>query len=150
MATTKYITPAALAAALLAGAIGLAPASFALTSSAAVAGQQNSASDVQSKLNKSQFKDVRVTLDQDGIATLTGSVNLYEYKKDAANRIRKAKGVNGVRNQIQVSGKSVSDEELKNKLGEKLTYDRVGYGNAFNSITMSVETVVVTLHSPSR
>ena len=150
MATTKYITPAALAAALLAGAIGLAPASFALTSSAAVAGQQNSASDVQSKLNKSQFKDVRVTLDQDGIATLTGSVNLYEYKKDAANRIRKAKGVNGVRNQIQVSGKSVSDEELKNKLGEKLTYDRVGYGNAFNSITMSVENGVVTLGGHAR
>jgi len=150
MATTKYITPAALAAALVAGAFALPPASFAATSTAIAAGEQSSNSDVQSKLNKSQFKDVKVSVDQDGIATLTGSVNLYEYKKDAANRIRKAKGVNGVRNQIQVSGKTVSDEELKNKLGEKLTYDRVGYGNAFNSITLSVENGVVTLGGHAR
>ena len=149
MATTKCISPVALAAALLVGAISFTPASFAATSATAI-GQQNDSSEVQGKLNKSQFKDVKVSVDNDGIATLTGTVNLYEYKKDAASRIRKAKGVNGVRNQIQVSGKSASDEELKKKLGEKLTYDRVGYGNAFNSITMNVENGVVTLGGHAR
>jgi hyperosmotically inducible protein len=150
MATSKYISPAAiLAAALLVGGIGFTQASAA-SSAGAIIGQQSNASEVQGKLNKSQFKDVKVSVDKDGIATLTGTVNLYEYKRDAANRIRKAKGVNGVRNQIQVSGQSASDEELKKKLGEKLTYDRVGYGNAFNSISLNVENGVVTLGGHAR
>lgn len=150
MATTKYISPAALAVALFVSAIAFTPAAFAASSAPVAIGEQNGSSDVQGKLNKSQFKDVKVSVDQDGIATLTGSVSLYQYKKDAANRIRKAKGVNGVRNQIEVSGQSASDEELKKKLGEKLTYDRVGYGNAFNSITMNVENGVVTLGGHAR
>jgi len=151
MATTKYISPVALAAALLVGAIGSTPASFAATSAAPVIGQQDGDSNgVQDKLKKSQFKDVKASLDNSGIVTLTGSVSLYQYKKDAANRVRKAKGVNGVRNEIQVSGQAASDEELKKKLGEKLTYDRVGYGNAFNAITMNVESGVVTLGGHAR
>jgi hyperosmotically inducible protein len=150
MATKKYISPAALiAAALLVGGIGF-PQTSAASTAGMIIGQQSSASEVQGKLNKSQFKDVKVTVDKDGIATLTGTVNLYEYKKDAANRVRKAKGVNGVRNQIEVAGQSASDEELKKKLGEKLTYDRVGYGNAFNSISLNVENGVVTLGGHAR
>ena len=35
------------------------------------------------RLNKKQYRDVRVTVDN-GIATLQGSVELYEYKADAA------------------------------------------------------------------
>jgi hyperosmotically inducible protein len=150
MATKKYISPAALiAAALLVGGIGF-PQTSAASTPGMIVGQQSSASEVQGKLNKSQFKDVKVSVDKDGIATLTGTVNLYEYKKDAANRVRKAKGVNGVRNQIEVAGQSASDEELKKKLGEKLTYDRVGYGNAFNSISLNVENGVVTLGGHAR
>ena len=150
MATKKYISPAALiAAALLVGGIGFPQTSAASTAGMTI-GQQSSPSEVQGKLNKSQFKDVKVSVDKDGIATLTGTVNLYEYKKDAANRVRKAKGVNGVRNQIEVAGQSASDEELKKKLGEKLTYDRVGYGNAFNSISLNVENGVVTLGGHAR
>ena len=150
MATTKFIAPAALAAALIAGALATTPASFAATSVVTGMGQHDDNSDVQGKLKKSQFKDVKVSVDGNGIATLTGTVSLYEYKKDAANRVRKAKGVSAVRNEIQVSGQSVSDEELKKKLGEKLTYDRVGYGNAFNSISLSVENGVVTLGGHAR
>ena len=149
MAATRLISPAALiAAALITGAIGSARASAAVTASAIV--QQNGNSDVQGKLNKSQFKDVKVSLDSNGIATLTGTVNLYEYKRDAANRVRKAKNVTAVRNDIQVAGPSTSDEELKKKLGEKLTYDRVGYGNAFNAISLNVENGVVTLGGHAR
>ena len=149
MAATRLISPAALiAAALITGAIGSARASAAVTASAIV--QQNGNTDVQGKLNKSQFKDVKVSLDSNGIATLTGTVNLYEYKRDAANRVRKAKNVTAVRNDIQVAGPSTSDEELKKKLGEKLTYDRVGYGNAFNAISLNVEKGVVTLGGHAR
>lgn len=104
-----------------------------------------SESDVQARLNKSQFKDVKVSV-QGGIATLTGTVSLYEYKRDAENRARKTKGVMAVRNEIQVGGPNVSDTDLKSKLMEKLAYDRVGYGTtAFNAITLSVENGVVTL-----
>lgn len=101
--------------------------------------------DAQTRLNKPQYKDVKVTL-QNGIATLTGTVSLYEYKRDALNRVRKAKGVTAVRNEIQVNGPNVPDSDLKSKLMEKLAYDRVGYGTtAFNAITVNVEDGVVTL-----
>jgi hyperosmotically inducible periplasmic protein len=151
MATTKYISTAAIiAAALVVGATAFPSPSFAAGSAIAIVGQQDGNSEAQGKINKSQFKDVKASVDNNGIATLTGSVSLYEYKKDAANRVRKAKGVNAIRNEIQVSGQSVSDEDLKKKLGEKLTYDRVGYGNAFNSITMSVENGAVTLGGHAR
>ena len=104
----------------------------------------STASEAQSKLNKSQFKDVKVNVDN-GVATLTGSVDLYEYKLDADKRIHKVKGVSAVRNEIQVAGPNISDQELKAKLGEKLAYDRVGYGNMFNAITLGVQDGVVTL-----
>ncbi len=109
----------------------------------------SNSNEVAGKLSKSQFKDVKVSV-ENGIATLTGTVNIYEYKVDAEKRVRKAKGVTAVRNQIEVGGPSVSDNDLKTKLAEKLAYDRVGYGNAFNSITMSVENGVVTLGGHAR
>src|SRR3569833_2186682 len=146
MTASKYFSlPAALAAALFAGVVSSPRISPALALE-----QHEGSSDAQGKLTKSQFKDVKVQVDSNGIATLTGTVNLYEYKRDAANRVRKAKGVTAVRNDIQVTGASDSDEDLKKKLGEKLTYDRVGYGNAFNAITMNVENGVVTLGGHAR
>jgi hyperosmotically inducible periplasmic protein len=151
MARTTYISPAALlAATLVAGAFGFPQTATAAKTTVIATDQQEGNSDAQGKLKKSQFKDVKVSVDNNGIATLTGNVSLYEYKRDAANRVRKAKGVSAVRNEIQVSGPSTSDEELKKKLGEKLTYDRVGYGNAFNAITMNVENGVVTLGGHAR
>jgi hyperosmotically inducible periplasmic protein len=137
---------ALLAPALVAATFGLPGVSSASTGSAlGVAGQDGSA-DAQAKLNKSQFKDVKATIDSNGIATLTGSVNLYEYKSDAANRVRKVKGVTAVRNDIQVAGPSVPDDQLKAKLAEKLAYDRVGYGTTtFNAIGITVQNGVVTL-----
>lgn len=151
MARTKYISPAAIfAAALVVGTTAFPSPSFAVSSAVVSIAQQDGNNEAQGKLNKSQFKDVKVSVDNNGIATLTGSVSLYEYKKDAANRVHKAKGVNAVRNDIQVSGQTVSDEELKKKLSEKLTYDRVGYGNAFNAIAMNVENGVVTLGGHAR
>jgi osmotically-inducible protein OsmY len=99
---------------------------------------------VQSKLNKSQFKNVKVSVDN-GVAILAGTVDLYEYKMDADKRVHKVKGVSAVRNNIEVAGPNVSDQELKAKLGEKLAYDRVGYGNVFDAITLNVQNGMVTL-----
>ena len=55
-----------------------------------------------------------------------------------------------VRNEIEVAGPNVPDSELKAKLLEKLTYDRVGYGNAFNAISLDVQNGVVTLGGHAR
>jgi len=104
---------------------------------------------IQSKLNKQQFKNVKVTV-ENGIATLSGTVDLYEYKADADKRVHKVKGVTAVRNDIEVAGPNVPDQELQAKLQEKLAYDRVGYGNTFNAITLSVQNGAVTLGGHAR
>jgi len=113
--------------------------------SPAAAGPQDVAAAVHAKLNKSQFKDVQVSVDANGIATLSGTVGLYEYKEDADKATHKVKGVTAVRNEIQVAGPSVPDSQLQKSLLEKLTYDRVGYGNEFDAITLDVENGVATL-----
>lgn len=138
----NLLIPMAAVVALTAGILSASERSY---GGNAIGTGWQSDSDVQGRLNKSQFKDVKVSV-QGGIATLSGTVSLYEYKRDAENRVRKAKGVMAVRNEIQVSGPNVPDSELKSKLMEKLAYDRVGYGTtAFNAITLNVENGVVTL-----
>lgn len=108
--------------------------------------QQETTNAAKSKLNKSQFKDVQVSVDSNGIATLSGSVSLYEYKAEASKRVSKASGVTAVRNMIQVAGPSISDKDLQDKLVEKLQYDRVGYGTTtFNAISVRLDNGVVTL-----
>jgi hyperosmotically inducible protein len=149
---TKRTSRRALLAATLAAALLSLPQISMAASSGAVpfaADDNGSASDVQAKLNKPQFKNVKVDV-QNGVATLSGTVDLYEYKMDADKRVHKAKGVNAVRNDIEVAGPNVSDQELEAKLGEKLEYDRVGYGNVFNAITLSVQNGVVTLGGHAR
>jgi osmotically-inducible protein OsmY len=156
MKTNLRLSPAALLAVTLAGAlISLPQSSLAATQplsgvTGLIAQQDDSAaSAVQAKLDKSQFKDVKATVDN-GIATLTGSVTLALYKVDAEKRVLKAKGVSAVRNMIEVAGPSIPDSELQTKLAEALQYDRVGYGNAFNAITVQVENGAVTLGGHAR
>jgi osmotically-inducible protein OsmY len=106
-------------------------------------------SDLAARLNKKQFKDVKATIDN-GIATLTGTVDLYQWKADAERRVHRAKGVVAVRNLIEVTGAAVDDKTLQAKLAEKLSYDRVFYGNAFNAIGVNVENGQVTLSGHAR
>lgn len=94
--------------------------------------------------NSKQFSNVR-SKTEDGIVTLTGTVDLYREKLDAAKQARKAHNVQGVHNLIQVTS-TVPDQELQRKLSEKLLYDRVGYyDNAFNYFTLAVKDGVVTV-----
>ncbi len=83
---------------------------------------------------------------EDGIVTLSGTVNLLQDKLDAAKKVKKLANVSGVRNQIVVAGESVPDSQLQQKLAKKLAYDRVGYrDNAFNYLAIGVKDGVVTL-----
>jgi|SRR5215831_1511323 len=83
---------------------------------------------------------------EDGIVTLTGTVDLYQDKLDAAKKIKKLNNVSGVRNKITVAGEMVSDDQLEQKLAKKLAYDRVGYyDNIFNYLTLNVCNGTVTL-----
>ena len=144
----SLVTLITLAGALLSlPQVSLAAGPLVFPSSAAFEAQNGNqlTGEVQSKLNKSQFKNIKVSVDDNGIVTLTGTVDLYEYKADAEKRVHKAKGIAAVRNNIQVAGPNIPDQELQAKLGEKLAYDRVGYGNVFDAITMSVQNGVVTL-----
>ena len=50
-----------------------------------------------------------------------------------------------MRNDITVAGPNISDAQLQKSLSEKLSYDRVGYGNVFDAITLQVQNGVVTL-----
>jgi len=93
----------------------------------------------------SQLQNVRSSV-EDGIVTLTGTVNLFQDKLGAAKKVKKLANVNGVRNQIAVAGENVSDNELQQKLAKKLAYDRVGYfDNAFNYLTIGVKDGVATV-----
>jgi len=150
MIPTRITGSATLAGLVVGALLSLPQASFSAprTSGAAV-GMEDESSAVTAKLDKKQFKDVKVSV-ENGIATLTGTVDLYEYKADAAKRVQKVKGIAGVRNEIQVGGPTVSDDQLKAKLLEKLQYDRVGYGNAFNAISLSTQGGVVTLGGHAR
>jgi hyperosmotically inducible periplasmic protein len=84
---------------------------------------------------------------EDGVVTLTGTVNLYQDKLDAAKKIKKVANVSGVRNDIAVAGETVADSQLQQKLEKKLAYDRVGYfDNTFNYLALGVKDGVVTVN----
>jgi hyperosmotically inducible protein len=137
-------------AALAVAFLSLPQASIAASASGAQAQADNPAtSDATARLDKKQFQNVKVSVDQ-GIATLTGSVDLYEFKADAERRVHKAKGVTAVRNLIEVAGPNIPDQELQTKLRDNLSYDRVGYGNTFNAISVSVENGAATLGGHAR
>jgi hyperosmotically inducible periplasmic protein len=83
---------------------------------------------------------------EDGIVTLTGTVNLYQDKLDAGKKVKKVANVTGVRNDVAVAGETVPDGQLQQKLAKKLAYDHVGYSdNTFNYLALSVKDGVVTL-----
>ena len=91
-----------------------------------------------------QLQRVRSSV-EDGIVSLTGTVDLYQDKLDAAKKTKKLANVSGVRNDIAVAGAKVPDDQLQQKLAKKLAYDRVGYfDNTFNYLAVSVKGGVVT------
>jgi len=145
---TKFIRFFGLAGLTFGLILGGAPNSLAAQAGAGAAASGQDAeiqADVAKALDNKKFKDVKVT-SQNAIVTLTGTVELYEDKLDADRKVHHRKNVKGVQNQIEVGGPTVEDATLRDKLAEKLAYDRVGYGTtAFNAFTIGVQNGVVTL-----
>ena len=101
--------------------------------------------DVTKALDNKRFKDVKTAVNN-SVVTLTGTVDVYNDKEEADKKAHHRKNVKGVENLIEVAGPTVEDATLRNKLAEKLAYDRVGYGTtAFNALTIGVQNGVVTL-----
>jgi len=105
---------------------------------------QIQASVTQKLAKKSQFSDVKSSV-EDGIVTLTGTVDLYQRKLDAAKLARKTASVQGVDNLITVAGPNVPDEQLEQKLARKLNYVREGYDSTFDYFALGVKDGVVTV-----
>src|ERR1043165_5391344 len=100
--------------------------------------------DVTKLLNsKDKWKGVTAST-EDAIVTLNGSLNVLVDKIDLGKKVDKVKNVNGVRNHIQVSS-TATDAALREKLADKLRYDRVGYGILFNNLTLDVQNGVATI-----
>lgn len=81
---------------------------------------------------------------EDAIVTLQGSTKLLIDKRDAQRKISGVDHVSGVRNQVEVAS-TVPDDQLQKQLADKLRYDRVGYGIAFNNLGLNVQNGVVTV-----
>ena len=134
----------------LAAVLSVIPQTVVAPHSAVVAAQDAQDTQIQADvmnkaLNKSKFKDVKATV-QNGIVTLTGSVDVYDTKADADKRAHRIKNVKGVENEIEVAGPEIPDNVLQEKLIKAISYDRVGYGTtAFNAIGVNVQNGVVTL-----
>jgi hyperosmotically inducible protein len=108
-------------------------------------GDTQTLADVTKALDNKRYKDVKAAV-HNGIVTLTGTVEVYADKQSADSRVHHRKNVKGVENMIEVAGPKVDDVTLRNKLAEKLAYDRVGYGTtAFNALTIGVQDGTVTL-----
>lgn len=126
-----------------------AVAGFAITGSASVTSDSSLQESVQSKLKNKEFKQVAVE-SNNGIVTLTGTVDKYQAKVDAEKKARKIANVKEVDDQIKVGGKQVPDAELQATLNRKLAYDRWGYGHVFNNIVATLDDGTVTLEGEAR
>jgi len=100
---------------------------------------------VQKALSASRFKGIQASV-QGGVVTLTGTVDVFAKKMDADQKAHHVHGITAVRNDIQVEGGEMSDQQLQQKLQKAITYDMVGYGTVpFDAISIQVENGVASL-----
>jgi osmotically-inducible protein OsmY len=92
---------------------------------------------------KKEFQGLKAAV-EDQIVTLDGTVNLYIDRENLEKKVKKMKNVDGIRNHVQIQS-NVPDDQLRQSLADRLRYDRVGYGIAFNAITLEVKDGVITL-----
>jgi len=131
---------------------GFAASLSVLILGAGLAAAQSSAArydqDIQAKVlhqlaDKKEFRNVSSSV-EDGIVTLTGTVDLYQRKLDAAKKAKKVDKAQGVRNQIEVSS-TAPDAQIESKLDRKLFYDRIGYDNALYGFDGNTCGVIVSI-----
>ncbi len=127
---------------------------FAVGASAKTTSASQSDASISSKVtlklaSKKEFQNVHANVDN-GIVNLTGTVDLYQQKLDAAKKIGKLKNVRGIQNLIAVAGRDVPDGQLAAQLDRKLYYDRMGYDILFNYWTASVQNGVAVVSGEAR
>ena len=131
-------------------AVGLLSATLAAQTTAATRYDDQIQAAVTKKLAaKDQFRDVQSSV-EDGIVTLTGTVDLCQRKLDATKLARKISNVQGVRNLTTVAGPNVPDEQLEQQLAQKLRYVRSGYDITFDYFALGVKDGVVTVVGQDR
>jgi hyperosmotically inducible periplasmic protein len=103
----------------------------------------NIQAELTNKLKK--FKGVQVIV-KNGVVDLEGTVKDFATKEEIDKTAHRTKNVASVRNNLKIAGAGqMSDAQLQAAIVKKLQYDRVGYGNAFNAISVNVQNGVVTL-----
>ena len=130
-------------------AVGLLSATLVAETAASRYDNQTQAAVTQKLASKNQYSNVKARV-EDGIITLTGSVDLYQRKLDAAKLAKKIPNAQGVRNLITVAGEDVPDAKLEQKLGTKMLYVRNGYDSTFDFFALDVKDGVVTLEGQDR
>jgi hyperosmotically inducible periplasmic protein len=131
-------------------AVGLLSTAMMAESSAASRYDDQIQTTVTQKLAaRRQLSDVKASV-ADGIVTLTGTVDLYQGKLDAAKMARKIGHAQGVRNLVSVAGPNVPDAQLEQKLAKKLRYVRLGYDITFDYFALGVKDGVVTVEGQDR
>jgi osmotically-inducible protein OsmY len=142
MKRATHLLTLALAAVLVLGSQVIIPqASYALGQNAQT--DNNIQAQLQNDLKK--YKNVQISV-KNGVVDLEGTVKDYATKEEIDKKAHRVKNVAAVRNKLQVAGAGeMSDAQLQQKIVQKLQYDRVGYGNAFNAISVNVQNGVVTL-----
>lgn len=103
-------------------------------------------SDAQKQLHGKEFRDVQVQV-ANGVVTLSGQVDRLSAKLDAEKKVAKTHEAASINNEIKIANVAdVSDQQLYQKIGKALVYDRQGYGTQpFNALTVQVQNGVVTL-----
>jgi hyperosmotically inducible protein len=148
MTATRNKSLRSLAGSLL--AVGLLSATLVAETNAASRYDIQIENKVTQKLaSKNQFSNIKADT-EDGIVTLTGTVDLYQRKLDAAKLARKTADVQGVRNLISVDGPNVPDAQLEQKLGKQMNYVRSGYDIMFDFFAIDVKDGVVTVEGQDR
>jgi hyperosmotically inducible periplasmic protein len=133
----------------LALAAGLALGSQVVIPRASYASGQNAQTDnnIQAQLQNElkKYKNIQISV-KNGVVDLEGTINDFATKEEIDKRAHRTKNVVAVRNNLKIAGAGeMSDAQLQQKIVQKLQYDRVGYGNAFNAISVGVQNGVVTL-----
>jgi hyperosmotically inducible periplasmic protein len=142
MKNARHALTLALAAGLALGSQVVAPpASYALGQNAQT--DNNIQAQLQNELKK--YKNIQISV-KNGVVDLEGTINDFATKEEIDKRAHRTKNVVAVRNNLKIAGAGeISDAQLQQKIVQKLQYDRVGYGNAFNAISVNVQNGVVTL-----
>ncbi len=100
---------------------------------------------VMNAIKSKDYQNVRVNV-QNGVVDLEGTVKDFATKEELDKKVHRIKNVKAVRNGVNVAGAGeIPDQQIQNNIVKNLQYDRVGYGNMFNAISVNVQNGVATL-----